>query len=191
MTENVPRGAARPHRATSDAIREACVAELTERGYHALSMDSVARRSGVGKAALYRRWRGKQEMVVATVQEITTTLRPTPKFRATDLEGDLLDYASTVQTWLRDPRILADLIAAGLREPALLTALRSAVESALLPAQQLLAARAQERGDPDPREVASSIAARIFWRRAVLGDEVTDGDVRELTHQAVFGIKGT
>jgi AcrR family transcriptional regulator len=184
-----PRGAARPHRATTDAIREACVAELTERGYHALSMDSVARRSGVGKAALYRRWSGKQAMVVAVVQEITSTLRPTPTFRARDLEGDLLDYAFSAQTWLADPRILADLIAAGLREPSLMTALRGAVESVLLPTQRLLSSRAQERGDPDPREAASSITALIFWRQAVLGEVLSERDIHSLTLQAIFGMR--
>ena len=48
----------------TDAITEAAFAELAETGYARTSMDAVARRAGVGKAALYRRWSSKAELVM-------------------------------------------------------------------------------------------------------------------------------
>jgi GNAT superfamily N-acetyltransferase len=44
----------------TDAIAEAAFAEVVETGYARMPMDAVARRAGVGKAALYRRWSSKQ-----------------------------------------------------------------------------------------------------------------------------------
>ena len=45
---------------------EAAVAEFTERGYHAMSMESIAARAGVSKVSLYRRW-GSKPAVMAEV----------------------------------------------------------------------------------------------------------------------------
>src|SRR5258707_518226 len=43
----------------TDAITNAFFEELAEVGYGRLSIDAVARRAGVGKAAIYRRWKSK------------------------------------------------------------------------------------------------------------------------------------
>lgn len=45
------------------AILEAALGELRTTGYTKLSMDSVAAASGTGKAALYRRWSNRDELV--------------------------------------------------------------------------------------------------------------------------------
>jgi AcrR family transcriptional regulator len=45
------------------AILEAALAELRTSGYSKLSMDSVAAAAGTGKAALYRRWANRDELV--------------------------------------------------------------------------------------------------------------------------------
>jgi len=57
-------GGARLRPELTDAMLTAALDQLEEFGYERLSMDQVARRAGVGKAALYRRWSGKLEMVV-------------------------------------------------------------------------------------------------------------------------------
>ncbi len=50
-----------------DAVREAVRALLTETGYQRCTIDAVAARAGVGKAAVYRRWRSKAELVFTAV----------------------------------------------------------------------------------------------------------------------------
>jgi AcrR family transcriptional regulator len=45
------------------AILEAALRELSTTGYTELSMDSVAATAGTGKAALYRRWSNRDELV--------------------------------------------------------------------------------------------------------------------------------
>lgn len=46
------------------AILDATLSLLAEGGYGALTMEAVAARAAVGKATLYRRWQGKEQLVV-------------------------------------------------------------------------------------------------------------------------------
>jgi AcrR family transcriptional regulator len=52
------------------------IADLGEVGYARLSIESVTRRAGVGKTAVYRRWPSKQQMVVAVVSEVAGAAIP-------------------------------------------------------------------------------------------------------------------
>src|SRR5918995_7008508 len=66
----------RPRDARADrAILMAALELMAERGVHELRMDDVAARAAVGKAAIYRRYRSKDELVAdavaALVSEIT------------------------------------------------------------------------------------------------------------------------
>ena len=46
------------------AVLGATLAELAERGYAALTVDTVARRAGVHKTSIYRRWGDRESLVV-------------------------------------------------------------------------------------------------------------------------------
>ena len=59
-----PAGAAVLRSDKTEAIVAAFFAELGASGYEGLTMDRVAERAGVGKAAVYRRWPSKHEMLV-------------------------------------------------------------------------------------------------------------------------------
>jgi AcrR family transcriptional regulator len=50
-----------------DAVRSAVLSLLAERGYQGTTIAAIADRAGVGRGALYRRWRSKGEMVFAAV----------------------------------------------------------------------------------------------------------------------------
>ncbi|MEU4245483.1 TetR/AcrR family transcriptional regulator [Actinoplanes sp. NPDC026619] len=65
------------------AILDAVISELETSGYTRLSMESVADAAGTGKAALYRRWSSKNELVIAALQHAL----PSPV--KTELTGDL------------------------------------------------------------------------------------------------------
>ncbi len=51
---------------------------LADSGYHALSVESVAARAGVGKATIYRRWAGKKELVAEALASLNADLPPPP-----------------------------------------------------------------------------------------------------------------
>jgi AcrR family transcriptional regulator len=52
--------------------------ELAAVGYGRLSIEAVARRAGVGKTAIYRRWSTKLEMVLELVTEVAWLPAPLP-----------------------------------------------------------------------------------------------------------------
>ncbi|MGV1004233.1 MAG: TetR/AcrR family transcriptional regulator [Candidatus Nanopelagicales bacterium] len=54
------------------ALLEAAWQELVEKGYAALTIESVAQRAGTSRAVLYRRWTTKAELVRAAVLHTTT-----------------------------------------------------------------------------------------------------------------------
>lgn len=60
-----PRRPGRPRDAGADeAILNAVVEVLGETGFSGLTVDAVAQRAGVGKATIYRRWDGKERLVL-------------------------------------------------------------------------------------------------------------------------------
>lgn len=63
--------------------------ELSRVGYAALRIEDVAKRSGVNKTTIYRRWPTKAELVAAALQSIA--VQPAESDTGA-LRGDLLDY---------------------------------------------------------------------------------------------------
>jgi AcrR family transcriptional regulator len=61
-----------------DALYDATLAELAAVGYSALTMEGIAARARTGKAALYRRWSSKHDLVHATLKY---ALPPAPEPR--------------------------------------------------------------------------------------------------------------
>ncbi|WP_116948214.1 TetR/AcrR family transcriptional regulator [Jiangella endophytica] len=70
MSRTEPRRG-RPRDPEADRrIREAAAGLLLERGIDGMTVDAVAERAGVGKATLYRRWSGKDELVLAAAEAL-------------------------------------------------------------------------------------------------------------------------
>ena len=62
-----PAGAAVLREDVTEAIRAAVFEELAAVGYARMSIEGIARRAGVGKTAVYRRWRSKLHLVLHVV----------------------------------------------------------------------------------------------------------------------------
>ncbi len=69
-----PRQLGRPRDPRLDAaIVDATLQLLAEGGYTSLTMEAVAAAAGVGKATLYRRWAGKEQLVVDALATLSET----------------------------------------------------------------------------------------------------------------------
>src|SRR5215475_466986 len=90
------------------AILDATQDLLIEHGFAATTVEAVARAAGTGKAAVYRRWPAKIDLVVAAVQ----ALQSPPSVPDTGtLRGDLLACADHfVQADRRPALVLAGVL---------------------------------------------------------------------------------
>jgi len=90
------------------AILDATQDLLIEYGFAATTVEAVARAAGTGKAAVYRRWPSKTDLVIAAVQALQSP--PTVPDTGT-LRGDLLECAMHfVQSDRRAALVLAGVL---------------------------------------------------------------------------------
>ena len=172
MSPRTPTGAAVLQPEVTQAITDAVLHELAEQGYGRLSMEAVAKRAGVGKSALYRRWPSKHEMITAVVAEFSITrtgLKDTGSLR-----GDLRLTLQAVHDWLTHPlfsRILPDLVAEGARHPANAERTSTAIGGPRRELAEVMLRRAIDRGelpeDTDLEMALDLLAALIYWRLVV------------------------
>ncbi len=160
-------GAAVLRQVITDAVLTAALEVLEAAGYERLSMDEVARRAGVGKAALYRRWPGKLDMVLDALTRLSA---PPQRTKADSLPGVVRELLAETVRWLTDARtraVLPELIAQASRYPELARALHEQIGG---PRRQW-ADTVLRQWTPDTpaggerRELAIDLlAAPLFWR---------------------------
>ena len=152
----------------TDGIIESVLDELADVGYGRLSMDGVARRAKAGKAALYRRWSSKQEMVLDAVTTISVPALPET---SGDLRTDVAALVRGVDEWISDPRmtrVLPDLLAEAVRNTDLADALTARIGVTRRESGRVVIMAAIDRGevrpDVDIEYVLDLVAAPVYWR---------------------------
>lgn len=94
----------------TNSIWRAAIIELAREGYARLTMEGVTRRAGVGKAALYRRWPGKEDMIIEILLQSKLVIIAAPNTGS--LESDVNQYLREAVRILNRPlfkKILPDL----------------------------------------------------------------------------------
>jgi AcrR family transcriptional regulator len=126
-----PDTARRPGRPRSEraeqAILDATIEAIGERGIDGVHCEDVATRAGVGKATLYRRWPGKEDLLIAAFAAMR---RPLPEPRGESVRDDLAELLAVVAADADDPRYAqqyALLHGAGERYPRLVAGYRERV----------------------------------------------------------------
>ncbi|WP_239154459.1 TetR/AcrR family transcriptional regulator [Amycolatopsis sp. FDAARGOS 1241] len=171
-TRRTPTGAAVLQPEVTNAITEAVLDELAAVGYGRLAMEAVAKRAGVGKSALYRRWPSKDAMISAVVAEFSVSRATAPDTGS--LRGDLIELQQAVHDRLTHPRfsrILPDLIAEGARNPGPAEEIRSAIGGPRREVARRLFDRALGRGElpagTDVELALDLLAGPSYWRLVV------------------------
>lgn len=104
------RAPGRPRSREADAaILDAALDLLIERGAEATSIEQVARRAGVTRATVYRRFPDKTRLLIATIEAAYGDPPPTPEIR--DVEHLLAGWASVLSS-PRQRRLLRRLYGA-------------------------------------------------------------------------------
>ncbi|GAA4634249.1 TetR/AcrR family transcriptional regulator [Actinoallomurus vinaceus] len=168
MSIGRPRDAARDR-----AILAATLELLAEGGYPALRVDDVARRAGVAKTTIYRRWPSKGEMVLDAIAEQLGD-------RSTEETGDPLEdlrrllqvtYERLAETVAG--RALPALSAEIMADRALAEEYRRRFVHPLRERARALIHRAVDRGelrgDVDPDLLMDALIGPALYRPIVLG----------------------
>jgi AcrR family transcriptional regulator len=95
----------RPGRPRSEraeqAILDATLEAIGEYGVDGVRCEDVAARAGVGKATLYRRWPGKEDLLIAAFASLKT---PLPQGRGESARADLTAMLDVMAKDADDPR---------------------------------------------------------------------------------------
>ncbi|MFC4016537.1 TetR/AcrR family transcriptional regulator [Micromonospora sp. GCM10011542] len=179
-----PAGAAVLRADITSAIRDAVMHELAVVGYARMSIEAVARRAGVSKAAVYRRWSSKLDLVLEIVASVAGQRLLLPDTGS--LIGDLEVTYLIMSRALRHPlasQILPDLLAEAARNPQIGQTLQLALRNHQQALGERLVGRAVARGElsaVDPVAATDLIVGPIYWRLAVARVPLADAEVPRL-----------
>ncbi|MFI1000857.1 TetR/AcrR family transcriptional regulator [Streptomyces galbus] len=168
-----PAGAAVLREDVTEAIRAAVFEELASVGYARMSIEGIARRAGVGKTAVYRRWRSKLHLVLDVVSAIAVQGLPAPETGS--LEGDLRVLYEVTSRALRHPvasQIIPDLQAEAARNPDIAEAMQKTLREGQEGVAVKILAAAARRGEISAGatdELALDIiSGPLYWRSVVI-----------------------
>ncbi|WP_405644849.1 TetR/AcrR family transcriptional regulator [Streptomyces sp. NBC_00019] len=168
-----PAGAAVLREDVTEAIRAAVFEELAVVGYARMSIEGIARRAGVGKTAVYRRWRSKLHLVLDVVSALAVQGLPAPDTGA--LESDLRLLYEVTSRALRHPiasQILPDLQAEAARNPEIAEAVQKALRDGQEGVASKILVAAEQRGEVraglDDELALDLISGPLYWRSVVI-----------------------
>jgi AcrR family transcriptional regulator len=168
-----PAGAAVLRTELTDAIHLAVLEELATHGYGRMSIEGVARRAGVGKTTIYRRWGSKLSMVLDVVSAVAVSGMSPPDTGS--LRGDLRAVLGATSLALRHPlalQIIPDLLAEAARNPDIAVTLQAALRETQTVVSSAVLKKAVDRGEIPPGtdvQLALDLAiGPLYWRLAVV-----------------------
>ncbi|MET9348901.1 TetR/AcrR family transcriptional regulator [Streptomyces termitum] len=189
-----PAGAAVLREDVTEAIRAAVFEELAAVGFARMSIEGIARRAGVGKTAVYRRWKSKLALVLDLVGAVAAQGLPAPATGS--LEGDVRALLTVASHALRHPiasQVIPELLVEAARQPEI----AAPVRAALLDGQEGVVAQivreAVVRGElpegADPGRALDLVVGPLYWRLVVARTEPPAGYVDDLTRAVVAGLR--
>ena len=158
-------------------VLESTVAELIEHGYAGLTVEGVAARAGVNRTTLYRRWGGRDALIVDAVEAFAAAEAKVPD--SGDIEEDLRLWARSILATLTGPvsGALVRAVFGGAGDSPQVHQLRHRfwlIRSALV---MPMVHRAIERGQlpagTAADEVIRHVGAPLYYRLLVLGEPLT------------------
>ncbi len=190
MNSQIRRGRPRNEACTGE-ILEAALHLVAEVGIAGLTMDAVARRAGVGKATIYRRWTSKEALMLDAW--MSCVRKPAAPDTGT-LQGDLEALLGGIDSPLSDrelQRVFPQMIAAAKVNPDVADAYRAFVEQRRAPMRAVLL-RGVERGEIDPaldlEVVQDLVIAPLMYRWIVTDAPIDEPMIRQVIATVTAGV---
>ncbi len=171
----------------------ATVALVREVGYAGLTIEEIARRAGVAKTTIYRRWENKGLLVY---EAIFTRTESAPLPETGSFEGDLRVAVANLVAEFSSPEAAAAL-------PGLLadfgrdTRLRQLIRERFLPPARgyvgAILERARERGEIGEEVsgdvVFEALGGAVFFRTVIVGEPPSERIIDELVELVLNGVR--
>ncbi|MEU2360160.1 TetR/AcrR family transcriptional regulator [Streptomyces noursei] len=192
MTARRQRGGRPRDSRVDDKILQTTRELIDETGYPALTVDQVAARAGVGKAAIYRRYASKAEMAFAA----TMFEQQLPPLAGTgSLHGDLLALVRAFHIRMATPAA-RQLAPALISEIAVKPGLEARFQDTFLAAEQAIFAEIIERavargelaGTVDPAMAHLLLLGSLASALYIISLPVDDAMITDLATAATAGI---
>ena len=174
-------------------ILDAALAGVAELGYDRMSMDDLAARAGVGKAAIYRRWSSKGEVVAAAIAHWRRGRGPDEPPDTGTLRGDIEALTSAVPDYseseLSTIKVIIGVASAATRDPVLAAALDDFVLSVPRTIIRTMLDRAAARGEiPAGRDLSlvPDAALGLNVVRMITGRPVDKAFVRRVLEDVIL-----
>jgi AcrR family transcriptional regulator len=191
----VPAGAAVLRADVTAAIRAAVFEELAAVGFARMSIEGIARRAGVGKTAVYRRWNSKLALVLDVVSAFAAQGVPAPSTGS--LYGDLRALLEVAARALGNPittQIIPDLLVEAARHPEISDAIRAVLVDGQQGVATVIVREAAARGEvpagTDPDLLLDLTAGPLYWRLVVVRKALPPGYLDHLAAAAVAALRG-
>lgn len=187
-----PRRGGRPRDPQIDAaVLEAALAVLDDVGYGPLTIEQVARRAGSTKPALYRRWPGRQHLVLAALASRLGRVEvPDTGCTLCDLNEGIGVFVATFRRMR--PDVLGSLLADCAGDPALRAAFMATLFDPPRYAVGRMLDRAVARGDlraDIDRDLILDMLGSLVHYRALFGHApVSDVEVEHAVEALMRGL---
>jgi len=186
----------RPGRPRSEraeqAILDATLEAIGEYGVDGVRCEDVAARAGVGKATLYRRWPGKEDLLIAAFASLKT---PLPQGRGESARADLTAMLDVMAKDAEDPRYarqFALLHGEGQRYPRLVARYK---EQVVEPRRELIRsalrrgiASGELRPDTDVEIAMLTLTGAVMARGKHDGTQAEPGFAARVVDELMLGI---
>jgi AcrR family transcriptional regulator len=187
------RGPGRPRDPDVDrSVVDAAVDIISELGFEGMTMEAVARRAGVAKATLYRRFPSKVDLAVAVCEAASPTMPPTPDTGS--VREDLVRVLAGLVEKLRSSdsgRIMPAMVAASSSNLEVREAMHrfsASRRSRALEVLERAVARGEVRDDVDLGLAVDMLSGPVFYRHLIGGRAVSAKVLADLVDLVLAGI---
>jgi len=182
----------RPRDARVDvAIAEAASELLAEHGFAGTTIEAIAARAGVGKAAIYRRWPNREALLFeVAAQEVPEIPCPNTGSLRDDLVCVFTELAQQMVT-TAPAKMMGDILAEASRNPELaeyfqrIVAERRASCGAVV---HRMGAEGLLKDDIDPDLVIDMISGPIFYKKLIMFDPANRAYVERIVDAVLRGV---
>ena len=160
------------------AVLDATGDAIAENGFAGLDLADVARRAGVGKTTMYRRWGDTAALVADLLVDMAE--QSLPRAETGDLLGDLRENARLVVRTLvdaRQARLFRAVIAASTGDERTAVALRRFYRTRIdewAPCVEQAVARGEVPAGTNAREVVTAVSAPLYYRLLASGEPLDE-----------------